>query len=273
MPETQLAPVVSADLRSALISPSSAKKAAFSIPPTLPRTASTGVSFSKQARPPSSVPRSTKRSPPSSASAPPAASPSCPQGGNTNMVIGATPGPAGNEIVVMLSRMNKIREPRPGRSHLDHRRRSHAQSRAGSSHSAKAACVPLTMGSEGSAQIGGVLSTNAGGNNTLRYGNARDLVLGLEVVLPDGSIWNGLRRLRKDNTGYCLRQLFVGAEGTLGIITAAVLKLVPRPRSLALALLRRSLNAGCARSARPLPPPSPRLHSMPSSTLEAAAWI
>ena len=91
------------------------------------------------------------------------------------------------------------------------------------------------MSSEGSAQIGGVLSTNAGGNNTLRYGNARDQVLGLEVVLPDGSIWNGLRRLRKDNTGYCLRQLFVGAEGTLGIITAGVLKLVPRPRNLALA--------------------------------------
>ena len=72
-----------------------------------------------------------------------------------------------------------------------------------------------------------MLSTNAGGNNTVRYGNARDLVLGLEVVLPDGQVWNGLRRLRKDNTGYCLRQLFVGAEGTLGIITAAVLKLVP----------------------------------------------
>jgi FAD/FMN-containing dehydrogenase len=91
------------------------------------------------------------------------------------------------------------------------------------------------MGSEGSAQIGGVLSSNAGGNNTVRFGNARDLVLGLEVVLPDGAIWNGLRRLRKDNTGYCLRQLFVGAEGTLGIITAAVLKMVPRPRDLALA--------------------------------------
>jgi FAD/FMN-containing dehydrogenase len=95
--------------------------------------------------------------------------------------------------------------------------------------------LPLSMGSEGSAQIGGALSTNAGGNNTVRYGNARDLVLGLEVVLPDGEIWNGLRRLRKDNTGYCLRQLFVGAEGTLGIITAAVLKLVPRPHDVAVA--------------------------------------
>ena len=89
--------------------------------------------------------------------------------------------------------------------------------------------LPLSIGSEGTAQLGGILSTNAGGNNTVRYGNARDMVLGLEVVLPDGQVWNGLRRLRKDNTGYCLRQLFVGAEGTLGIITAAVLKLVPRP--------------------------------------------
>jgi FAD/FMN-containing dehydrogenase len=81
-----------------------------------------------------------------------------------------------------------------------------------------------------------VLAVNAGGNNTVRYGNARDLVLGLEVVLPDGTIWNGLRRLRKDNTGYCLRQLFVGSEGTLGIITAAVLKLSPQPKETAVAL-------------------------------------
>jgi FAD/FMN-containing dehydrogenase len=102
---------------------------------------------------------------------------------------------------------------------------------------AEAGCLlPLSISSEGSAQIGGVLATNAGGNNTVRYGNARDLVLGLEVVLPDGEIWDGLRRLRKDNTGYCLRQLFVGSEGTLGVITAAVLKLVPQPRELAVAL-------------------------------------
>jgi FAD/FMN-containing dehydrogenase len=95
--------------------------------------------------------------------------------------------------------------------------------------------LPLSISSEGTAQIGGVLAVNAGGNNTVRYGNARDLVLGLEVVLPDGTIWNGLRRLRKDNTGYCLRQLFVGSEGTLGIITAAVLKLVPQPKEVAVA--------------------------------------
>jgi FAD/FMN-containing dehydrogenase len=87
--------------------------------------------------------------------------------------------------------------------------------------------LPLSISSEGSAQVGGVLATNAGGNNTLRFGNARDLVLGLEVVLADGAVWDGLRHLHKDNTGYCLRQLFVGSEGTLGIITAAVLRLQP----------------------------------------------
>src|SRR5699024_5936112 len=91
---------------------------------------------------------------------------------------------------------------------------------------------PLSLGAEGSCQIGGNLSTNAGGVQVLRYGNARDLVLGLEVVLPDGRIWNGLRSLRKDNTGYDLKHLFIGAEGTLGIITAAVLKLYARPREV-----------------------------------------
>jgi FAD/FMN-containing dehydrogenase len=102
---------------------------------------------------------------------------------------------------------------------------------------AAAGCLlPLSIAAEGTAQIGGVLATNAGGNNTVRYGNARDLVLGLEVVLADGQVWNGLRRLRKDNTGYCLRQLFVGSEGTLGIITAAVLKLAPQPREQEVAL-------------------------------------
>jgi FAD/FMN-containing dehydrogenase len=160
--------------------------------------------------------------------------PLVPQGGNTNMVAGATPSVDGPEIVLLLSRMNKIRnlDPVDLTLTIDAGVTLKAAQEAAL---AEGCMVPLTMGSEGSAQIGGVLSTNAGGNNTLRYGNARDMVLGLEVVLPDGTIWNGLRRLRKDNTGYCLRQLFVGAEGTLGIITAAVLKLVPRPRDLALA--------------------------------------
>ena len=119
---------------------------------------------------------------------------------------------------------------------------------------AEAGCLlPLSIASEGSAQIGGVLATNAGGNNTVRYGNARDLVLGLEVVLPDGTVWNGLRRLRKDNTGYCLRQLFVGSEGTLGIITAAVLKLAPRPRETCVALCAVASPEAALRSVRPLP--------------------
>src|SRR5436305_7229233 len=102
--------------------------------------------------------------------------------------------------------------------------------------SAEDCLLPLSISSEGTAQVGGILSTNAGGNNTVRYGNARDLVLGIEAVLPDGQVGNGLGRLHKDNTGYCLRQLFVGSEGTLGIITAAVLKLYPRPRETAVAL-------------------------------------
>ena len=96
---------------------------------------------------------------------------------------------------------------------------------------------PLSLGAQGSCEIGGNLSTNAGGTGVLRYGNTRDLVLGLEVVLPDGRVWNGLRRLRKDNTGYDLKHLFVGAEGTLGVITAAVLKLFPLPRSYATAFI------------------------------------
>ena len=88
---------------------------------------------------------------------------------------------------------------------------------------------PLSLGAEGSCQIGGNISTNAGGVQVLRYGNTRNLVLGLEVVLPDGSVWDGLRGLRKDNTGYDMKQLFIGAEGTLGIVTAAVLRLFPKP--------------------------------------------
>ncbi|WP_421904868.1 FAD-binding oxidoreductase [Mameliella sp.] len=96
---------------------------------------------------------------------------------------------------------------------------------------------PLSLASEGSARIGGLLGTNAGGINTLRYGNARDQVLGLEAVLPDGSIWHGLKRLRKDNTGYDLRHLLIGAEGTLGVVTAASLKLAPRPAATGTALL------------------------------------
>jgi FAD/FMN-containing dehydrogenase len=158
-----------------------------------------------------------------------------PQGGNTSMVGGAVPAEDGSELVISLARMHAVRALDP--IDMTMTIEAGATLKAAQDAAADAGCLlPLSISAEGSAQIGGVLATNAGGNNTVRYGNARDLVLGLEVVLPDGQIWNGLRRLRKDNTGYCLRQLFVGAEGTLGIITAAVLKLVPRPRAIEVAL-------------------------------------
>ena len=158
-----------------------------------------------------------------------------PQGGNTGLVNGGIPSMQGNEIVLSLGRMNKVRDLDP--VNLTLTVDAGVALKAAQEAALAAGCMlPLSMGSEGSAQIGGALSTNAGGNHTVRYGNARDMVLGLEVVLPNGEIWNGLRRLRKDNTGYCLRQLFVGAEGTLGIITGAVLKLVPRPHTVEVAL-------------------------------------
>jgi D-lactate dehydrogenase (cytochrome) len=160
--------------------------------------------------------------------------PIVPQGGNTGLCGGAAPHEDGSEIIVSLGRMNKVRAIDPvnftitveaGCILADVQRVAAEQN-----------CLfPLSLGAEGSCQIGGNLATNAGGINVLRYGNARDLVLGLEVVLPDGRIWNGLRALGKDNTGYALRQLFVGAEGTLGIIAAAVLKLFPRPAETATA--------------------------------------
>ncbi|MFO1024227.1 MAG: FAD-binding oxidoreductase [Acetobacteraceae bacterium] len=158
-----------------------------------------------------------------------------PQGGNTSMVGGAVPAEDGSEIIISTARLNRVRAIDP--VDLTMTIESGVTLKAAQLAAAEAGCLlPLSISSEGSAQIGGVLAVNAGGNNTVRYGNARDLVLGLEVVLPDGEIWNGLRRLRKDNTGYCLRQLFVGSEGTLGIITASVLKLAPAPREIAVAL-------------------------------------
>jgi FAD/FMN-containing dehydrogenase len=154
-----------------------------------------------------------------------------PQGGNTGLVGAQIPRASGHEVLVNLSRMNRVRSVDPINNTL----------------TAEAGCVlaavqqaaaeqdrlfPLSLAAEGSCQIGGNLSANAGGIHVLRYGNSRDLVLGLEVVTAEGEIWNGLRGLRKDNTGYDLKQLYIGAEGTLGIITAAVLKLFPRHRQV-----------------------------------------
>jgi FAD/FMN-containing dehydrogenase len=162
--------------------------------------------------------------------------PVVPQGGNTGLCGGAVPHEDGSEILLNLARLNQVRAVDPVNATI----------------TVDAGCVlaevqraaadvdrlfPLSLGSEGSCTIGGNLSTNAGGTAVLRYGSARDLVLGLEVVLPDGRVWDGLRELRKDNTGYDLKHLFIGAEGTLGIITGAVLKLFPRPREVATAFV------------------------------------
>ena len=157
-----------------------------------------------------------------------------PQGGNTGLCGGSVPTGAQREIVLSLARMNRIRALDPLNDTLTVEAGCIL---AGIQSAAREAdrFFPLSLGAEGSCQIGGNLSTNAGGVNVLRYGNARDQVLGLEVVLPDGRVWDGLRGLRKDNTGYDLKQLFVGAEGTLGVITAAVLKLYPLPVSSATA--------------------------------------
>ncbi|GAB4198249.1 MAG: FAD-binding oxidoreductase [Thalassobaculales bacterium] len=155
--------------------------------------------------------------------------PVVPQGGNTSLCGGSIPDDSGTAVVLSLSRMNRIRAIDPlnytmtveaGCVLAEIQRAAEAADRF----------FPLSLAAEGSCQIGGNISTNAGGIQVLRYGNTRELVLGLEVVLPDGRVWDGLRALRKDNTGYDLKQLFIGAEGTLGIITAAVLKLFPALR-------------------------------------------
>lgn len=157
-----------------------------------------------------------------------------PQGGNTGLCGGGVP--ENQAVVISTERMNRIR----------------AVDSINRSITVDAGCIlsniqqaadkadllfPLSLGAEGSCQIGGNLSTNAGGLNVLHYGNARDLTLGLEVVLPDGQIWDGLRGLRKDNSGYDLKHLFIGAEGTLGIISAAVLRLYSKPRSVQTAFI------------------------------------
>jgi FAD/FMN-containing dehydrogenase len=152
-----------------------------------------------------------------------------PQGGNTGLVGGSVPDASGTQILLSLSRLNRIRAIDPEDFTITVEAGCVLQSVQEAAAQAER-LFPLSLGAEGRCQIGGVISTNAGGTAVLRYGNMRDLVLGIEAVLPDGRIWNGLKRLRKDNTGYDLKQLFIGAEGTLGVVTAAVLKLFPRPR-------------------------------------------
>ncbi|MFB4203672.1 putative FAD-linked oxidoreductase [wastewater metagenome] len=159
-----------------------------------------------------------------------------PQGGNTGLCGGAAPDTSGHQVILSLERLDRVRAVDP----------------VGHTITVEAGCTlaevqraavgadrlfPLSYAAEAECRIGGNLSTNAGGMNVLRYGNARDLTLGLEVVLADGRVWNGLHALRKDNSGYDLKDLFIGAEGTLGIITAAVLRLYPRPRHHATALV------------------------------------
>ncbi|MCX4158296.1 MULTISPECIES: FAD-binding oxidoreductase [Paraburkholderia] len=159
-----------------------------------------------------------------------------PQGGNTSVCGGSVPDHDGQSVLLNMRKMNRIIELNPRNNSM----------------AVEAGCVladiqaaalevdrlfPLTLGAEGSCQIGGNIATNAGGTNVLRFGNTRDLILGIEVVLADGRIWNGLRSLRKNNSGYDLKNLFVGSEGTLGVVTAATLKLFPRPHAIATAML------------------------------------
>ena len=159
-----------------------------------------------------------------------------PQGGNTGYCGGATPDESGSQIVLSMRRLNRVREI----DAANHSLIVEAGCTLAETHAAARSehrLFPLSLGSEGTAQIGGNLSTNAGGTAVLRYGMMRDLVLGLEVVLADGRVLSGLKSLRKDNTGYDVKSLFVGAEGTLGVITAACLKLFPEPRDSATALV------------------------------------
>src|SRR5947209_9142151 len=157
-----------------------------------------------------------------------------PQGGNTGLVGGQTP--HHGEVVVSLRRLDRVREVDPTSNTMTCEA-GVVLARAQEAAAAAGRLFPLSLGAEGSCTIGGNLSTNAGGTGALAYGVARELVLGLEVVLADGRVLNNLRKLKKDNTGYDLRHIFVGAEGTLGIITAAVLRLFPRPRAVETAFI------------------------------------
>ena len=169
--------------------------------------------------------------------------PIVPQGGNTGLVLGSVPDGGGDAVVLSLGRMNRIRAVDTVNDTLTADAGCPLQNIQEAA-AAAGRLFPLSLASEGSCTIGGNLSTNAGGTAVLRYGNTRDLTLGLEVVTAQGEVWNGLRGLRKDNTGYDLRDLFIGAEGTLGIITGAVLKLFVQPAARVTALF--ALESPCA---------------------------
>jgi FAD/FMN-containing dehydrogenase len=162
--------------------------------------------------------------------------PIVPQGGRTGLVLGSVPDASGDAVVLSLRRLNRIRSVDPFNRTMtvDAGCILHDVQRAALDHGM---LFPLSLAAEGSCTIGGNLSTNAGGTGVLRYGNTRELCLGLEVVTAQGEVWDGLRGLRKDNTGYDLRDLYVGAEGTLGVITGAVLKLFPQPKAALTALV------------------------------------
>ncbi|MCK8785740.1 FAD-binding oxidoreductase [Roseomonas sp. NAR14] len=159
-----------------------------------------------------------------------------PQGGNTGMCGAATPTAPGRSVVVRLDRLNRIRAVSPLANSITVEAGCILQNIQAAAEAVDR-LFPLSLGAEGSCQIGGNIATNAGGTAVLRYGPTRELVLGLEVVLPDGTVLDRLHRLRKNSTGYDLKQLFIGAEGTLGIVTAAALKLFARPRVSALAMV------------------------------------
>jgi len=176
--------------------------------------------------------------------------PIVPQGGNTGMCGGATPDADGQSVVLLLGRLNRVREIDTGNDTITVEAGCILQSVQDAAREA-GRLFPLSLAAQGSCTIGGNLATNAGGTQVLRYGNTRDLALGLEVVTPQGEIWNGLRGLRKDNTGYDLRDLYIGSEGTLGVITAATLKLYPLPVAQCTAMLALpSIEAGVALLAR-----------------------
>jgi FAD/FMN-containing dehydrogenase len=164
-----------------------------------------------------------------------AAAPIVPQGGNTGLVGGGTPDGSGRAVLLSLLRMNRVREIDTANDTITVEAGCILQAVQAAARE-RGRLFPLSLAAEGSATIGGNLASNAGGTQVLRYGNARELTLGLEVVLADGAVWHGLRGLRKDNTGYDLKQLFIGAEGTLGVITAATLRLFPLPRAQLTAL-------------------------------------